>query len=177
MTVILRKDRPNRMAAACHLPEFASSRSLWKTKPLDETPAPDCDVAIRLRVAIADDCKDAADSLAMLVRLWGYEAEVAYGGAQALQMIGAYDPDVVVLDIGMKKVNGWQVARQLRRLSRFEQTLLIALTGYADNVHRLISFAAGFDYVFTKPCDPEALHNLLLFDQVRLRGIGTQPRL
>jgi len=72
-------------------------------------------------------------------------------------------------------VTGWQVARHLRRLSRFERTLLIAITGYADKVHRLISLAAGFDYVFAKPCEPETLHTL--FGQVRLRGAGSLARL
>jgi CheY-like chemotaxis protein len=177
MTVILSKGHPNRMAEACHLPEFASDRSLWKTKPLDESPAPYCDVAGPLRVAIADDCKDGADSLAELFKLWGHEAKVAYGGAEALQMIRAYGPDVVVLDIAMPKVTGWQVARHLRRLSRFERTLLIAITGYADKVHRLISLAAGFDYVFAKPCEPETLHSLMSLDKVRLRGAGSLARL
>jgi CheY-like chemotaxis protein len=131
-----------------------------------------------LRVAIADDCTDGANSMAMLVRLWGFEPKVAYGGAEALQMIMANDPDVVVLDIGMPKVTGWTVARQLRRLPRFEHTLLIALTGYADEVHRRTSLAAGFDYFFVKPCEPQDLKNvLLLFHQVRPGGAGVMAHL
>jgi CheY-like chemotaxis protein len=159
-------------------PAFRSrlAGSLLETPP--NGVAIDSDHQRPLRVAIADDCTDGADSLAMLVRLWGYEAEVAYGGAEALQMIRAYEPDVVVLDIGMPKVTGWTVARQLRRLPRFEHILLIALTGYADEVHRKTSLAAGFDYFFVKPCDPQALKNaLLLFHLVRPAGAGVMAHL
>jgi CheY-like chemotaxis protein len=173
MTVILRKDHPNRMAASCHHPDFASNRSLWKTKPLDETPAPDCDVAKSLRVAVVDDSKDGADIMAMVIRLWGYQAEVAYGGAEALPMIQKYEPDVVLMDIAMPKVTGLTVARRLRRLLQFEHTLLIAITGYCDEIHRKLSLDAGFDYFLTKPCEPEDLKKALwLYHQVRFGNAG-----
>jgi CheY-like chemotaxis protein len=152
-------------------PAFRSRlvESLLETPP--NGVAADSDRPRSLRVAIADDCTDGANIMAMLVRLWGYEAEVAYGGAEALHMIMAYDPGVVVLDIGMPMVTGWTVARQLRRLPRFEHTLIIAITGHADEVHRRTSLAAGFDYFFAKPCEPQDLKNaLLLFHQVRPDG-------
>src|SRR5258708_14692660 len=91
------------LAVGSYEPAFRSRLvgSLLETPP--NGVATDSNRPRSLRVAIADDCTDGANSMAMLVRLWGYEAEVAYGGAEALQMIRAYEPDLVVFDIGIPK--------------------------------------------------------------------------
>lgn len=173
MTVMSKMVYPNRMAKACRLPDYGPITTRWETEPIEKHPAPARNESRSLRVAIADDCRDGADSLAMVVRLWGHETQVAYGGAQALLMIKAYDPDVVFMDIAMPKVTGLDVAHEIRALPRFEHTMLIALTGYVDEVHRRLILAAGFDYFFAKPCEPQELKNTLLScHQVRPRGVG-----
>ena len=82
-----------------------------------------------LRVLVADDNRDAADSMSLLVKMWGHEVRQTYDGAAALEMAAAYRPDVLLLDISMPKMDGCQLAKQLRRQTRFTETLLIAITG------------------------------------------------
>src|SRR5687767_10339759 len=79
-----------------------------------------------LRVLVADDCRDGADSLAMLVKIWGNEVWVSYDGAAALEMASACQADVLVLDIAMPRMDGYRVAREIRRHARFDDTLLVA---------------------------------------------------
>jgi CheY-like chemotaxis protein len=121
-----------------------------------------------LRVLIVDDYRDAADSLAILVNLWGHDGRVAYGGEAALEMAWAYQPDVLLLDLAMPRMDGYQVARQLRRESRFKATLLVATTGYADGAHYLLGMKAGFDRYLGKPIEPTIVEDLLLREQQRL---------
>jgi CheY-like chemotaxis protein len=120
-----------------------------------------------LRVLIVDDNRDAADSLSMLVNLWEHDGRVAYDGAAALEMASVCRPDVVLLDLAMPRMDGCQVAWQLRRQSRFKRTLLIALTGYTDHVHRRLCDEAGFDHYLIKPIDLSSLETLLLRERDR----------
>jgi CheY-like chemotaxis protein len=128
-----------------------------------------------LRVLVADDYKDAADSLSMLVKIWGHDVRVAYDGAQALEMTLVHQPDVLLLDMGMPKIDGCELTQELRRQDRFKDTLLIALTGYADAAHRLLCAKAGFDLCLVKPVEPSTLETLLLLEQHRLTFAG-EPR-
>jgi CheY-like chemotaxis protein len=120
-----------------------------------------------LRVLIADDNRDAANSMASLVNMWHHDGRVAYDGAAALEMASVCRPDVLLLDLAMPKMAGWQVARQLRRQSRFKRTLLIAITGYTDHVHRRLCDEAGFDHYLIKPIDLSRLQTLLLRERGR----------
>jgi CheY-like chemotaxis protein len=120
-----------------------------------------------LRVLIADDNRDAADSMAMLVNLWKHESQAVYDGAAALEMASVCQPDVLLLDLAMPKMDGCQVAWQLRRQSRFKDTLVIAITGYADNAHRRLCDEAGFDHYLIKPIDLSSLETLLLRERDR----------
>jgi PAS domain S-box-containing protein len=113
------------------------------------------------RLLVVDDNKDAADSLAMLLRLRGHEVRVAYDGSAALQLVKGYRPDLVFLDIGMPDVDGWEVARRLRRQPGLENVRLAALTGYGQEEDRRLSREAGIDHHLVKPVDPEALAALL----------------
>jgi CheY-like chemotaxis protein len=120
------------------------------------------DAARKLRVLVVDDNRDCADSLSMLVNLWGNEVQTAYDGAAALAMTGgASTPDVVLLDLAMPEMDGCQMARQLRQQSRFTHTLLIAVTGWTDQAHRLLCDEAGFDHYLLKPIEVADLENLL----------------
>jgi CheY-like chemotaxis protein len=126
-----------------------------------------------LRVLVVDDNTDAADSLGLLVRLWGHDARVAYDGAGVLETAAAYRPDAILLDIGLPRVDGYSLARQLRQRPDLGGIRLIAVTGYADPEHRARSTEAGFDHYLVKPVDPAELEALLR----TLRPAAAEPDL
>jgi CheY-like chemotaxis protein len=113
------------------------------------------------RVLIADDNKDAADSLAMLLEIEGHEVRVAHGGHAALALAQAFRPDIALVDIGMPELNGYEVAAALRREPWGRAIQLIALTGWGQESDRRHSKAAGFDRHLTKPIDMGALSAVL----------------
>lgn len=104
---------------------------------------------------------DAAESLAMLLRLDGHEVRVAHDGPGALAAAEADAPDLVFLDIGMPVMNGFDVARRLRQRPGPERMLLVAMTGWGQEEDRRRSREAGFDHHLVKPAEPEVLHQLL----------------
>jgi CheY-like chemotaxis protein len=119
----------------------------------------------RLRILVVDDSRDAADSLALLLRLWGFEPAVAYDGPSALALARAEAPAAALLDIAMPRMDGCEVARQLRKLPGPKRAFIIALTGHGgeDVVRRC--YEAGIDLHFIKPYDMvelwRALHTAL----------------
>jgi two-component system, chemotaxis family, CheB/CheR fusion protein len=112
-------------------------------------------------VLIVDDCHDAADSLALLLKRWGYQTEVAYDGPSALAAALAQPPAVALLDIVMPVMDGYEVARRLRGRPQAAKVLLIALTGYGREEEVRRCSEAGFDLHLLKPCDPEELRRVL----------------
>ncbi len=114
-----------------------------------------------LRVLIVDDNRDAADSLAMLLRITGNETRTAYDGPEALQVASEFRPDAVLLDIGLPKMDGHEVAQQIRREPWGQRICLIAVTGWSDETDREKSRAAGFDHHLVKPLDTAHLAQLL----------------
>jgi PAS domain S-box-containing protein len=119
--------------------------------------AGDDGVGNQKRVLIADDNHDAAESLALLLTMHGYDVFVATDGMQALDTVMSFEPDVVLLDIGMPRMNGYDVARELRARSKGPDLRLIALTGWGQSDDRQRAFDAGFDAHLTKPPDIESL--------------------
>ena len=115
----------------------------------------------RRRVLIADDNRDAAESLAILLQMDGHDVSIAQDGAEALAMFARQRPDAVVLDIGMPGLNGYEVARRMRRQTNGTPLLLIAATGWGQPADKALAFAAGFDHHFTKPLEPAAISRLL----------------
>jgi len=115
----------------------------------------------RRRLLIVDDNRDAAESLATLLRLLGADAHAVYSGAEALEELKKYDADAVVLDIGMPDMNGLEVARRIRGSAEHRRLVLIALTGWGQEEDRRRSQSAGFDYHLIKPTDLRALEELL----------------
>jgi hypothetical protein len=113
------------------------------------------------RVLVVDDNIDAAESVAMILRLDGHQVRLAHDGAEALRAAEQFEPDVVVLDIGLPGMNGYEVAERLRRQARSRKPVLVALTGYAQESDRQRAAAAGFDHHLTKPVEPVALQDLL----------------
>lgn len=113
------------------------------------------------RVLIADDNADAAESLAMLLQLAGHEVRVAHLGRAALAQAQLFRPQVVLLDIGMPDLSGYDVAQQLRREPWTQGLLLIALTGWGQEADRRQALEAGFDHHLCKPVDPDQLIRLI----------------
>ena len=114
-----------------------------------------------VRVLVVDDSPDNVESMALLLRLYGHEAEVALGGPAALRAAQAQQPDAVLLDISMPGLDGYQVARQLRAMFRDKRLLLVALTALGSEEDRRRSEEAGFDLHLVKPADPLAVEHLL----------------
>ncbi len=121
-----------------------------------------------LRVLVVDDNHDCADSLARLLQMWGNEVQTAYDGAAALKMAVVRQPDVVLLDLTMPEMDGYEVVRQLRQQTAFADTLLIAVTGWTDEVHLQRCGEAGFDRYLIKPIDLAPLEILLFRERRRL---------
>jgi CheY-like chemotaxis protein len=109
-----------------------------------------------LRVLIADDNEDAADMLAQLVRMRGYEVAVAHDGLEAISSAASFMPDVALLDIGMPELDGHQVAAELRK-ERGADVTLVAITGWGDDADKQRASSAGFDHHLTKPIDLDGL--------------------
>ncbi|HEY6822069.1 MAG TPA: PAS domain-containing protein [Burkholderiales bacterium] len=142
------------------LPIAPRSPALSRGGPAE---APDAGAASRapgVKILVADDNKDAADSLSRLLQLSGHRVSVAYDGASALELADAFTPRVAVLDIGMPGINGYEVARDFR--ARYgEGVMLIALTGWGQEADRQRSREAGFDHHLTKPVEPAQLEALI----------------
>ncbi len=114
------------------------------------------------RVLVVDDNRDAAASMGMLLKFLGTDVEVANDGIAALSAITSYRPDVVLLDIGMPGMDGFEVARRIRENRSFDNIVLIALTGWGQTEDRNRTQAAGFDHHLVKPADITALQSLLV---------------
>jgi PAS domain S-box-containing protein len=113
------------------------------------------------RLLVVDDNKDAADSLAMLLRLQRHEVRVAYSGMAALEMTKTYTPDVVFLDIGMPGMDGYEAGRRIREQPGLGKIVLAALTGWGQQEDRRRTAEAGFDHHLVKPPEPHILEWLL----------------
>jgi two-component system CheB/CheR fusion protein len=112
-------------------------------------------------VLVVDDNVDAAESLALWLRLQGHEVWVAHEGASALEMAQRFHPQVVLLDIGMPGMNGYEVAQRLRQQPDLVPLQLVAMTGYGQDEDRRRAREAGFDHHLVKPVDPQAVQSLV----------------
>ncbi|WP_139144746.1 response regulator, partial [Janthinobacterium sp. HH100] len=113
------------------------------------------------RVLVVDDNVDAAETLAAVLDMMGHATHVAHDGAQALAVAPQFLPDVIFLDIGLPGMNGYEVARALRRIPAGAKVVLVALTGWGAENDRSQSSAAGFDHHLTKPANLLAIGELL----------------
>jgi PAS domain S-box-containing protein len=113
------------------------------------------------KILVVDDNVDAADTLALLLQLEGHEAEAVYESNQALEKAGTFKPQVVLLDIGLPGMNGYQLAERLRSMPELNDTRLIALTGYGKSEDYERTKAAGFDDHLVKPVDAATLKQAL----------------
>ena len=114
----------------------------------------------RLKILVVDDNRDAAASLAMLMELIGHEVKVVYDGESAVRLADEFRPQMVLLDLGMPNVNGYEACRRIRNNAWGAEMTLIAVTGWGQEEDRRRSAAAGFDGHLVKPVSPEALEQL-----------------
>jgi CheY-like chemotaxis protein len=112
-------------------------------------------------VLVADDNVDAATSLALLLQIEGHEVAVVYDGAEAVDQVPHFRPDLVILDIGMPKMDGLEAARRIRATSEGKNLVLVAVTGWGQPADRERTRAAGFDAHLVKPVEGGALQALL----------------
>ena len=128
--------------------------------PDSESPTPPEATASR-RILVVDDNRDSATSLAMLLKLSGNDTRVAHDGLEAVEAAAPFRPDVVLLDIGLPKLNGYQAAVKIREQPWGKSMLLVALTGWGQDDDRKKSQEAGFNRHMVKPVDHVALTKLL----------------
>jgi len=114
------------------------------------------------RILVADDNREAAESLAALLSLSGYRASAVFSGAQALELATQERPNAILLDIGMPGMSGYEVARRIRLEAWGRAALLIAITGWGQEEDKLQAQAAGFNAHLTKPVDPRVIERMLI---------------
>ncbi len=147
------------------------------TLPLAEVEAPraasDAGPAIkadvRLRILVVDDNEDAAASLTRMLELMGHEVHIAFDGVECIREAGRFHPEIVFLDIGMPRLNGYDTAKRLRGEPGSREILLVAVTGWGQDEDRRRAREAGFDHHLVKPVDFDALSAILAAYSARRR--------
>lgn len=125
---------------------------------MEDNSDPDASSQFRQRkILVVDDNVDGADSLAMLLEFMDYQVRTAYDGLQAVKLAENWQPDLVILDINMPVMNGYQAARQLRSMKQTPRVVLVALTAQTSLLDRASAKAAGFDVHLSKPVESERL--------------------
>ncbi len=119
------------------------------------------------RVLVVDDNRDAAESLSQLLKMKGHDVRAVFDGPTALDAARSFHPDVILLDIGLPRMDGYEVARRLRDQPELSHTCLVALTGYGRDEDRRRSEQAGFDFHLVKPVEPTVLQEMLVHSAPR----------
>lgn len=117
------------------------------------------------RILVVDDNRDAATSMATMLELMGHKTRTAHDGLEAIDAAEAFRPDIILLDIGMPKLNGYEAAEKIRQKGWARNVLLVALTGWGQAEDRRLSREAGFDFHLVKPVELAALQKLLVADR------------
>lgn len=126
--------------------------------------APQANVISR-RVLVVDDNADSAEATALLLTLKGHSVETAHDGEEALAAAERFQPEAILLDLGMPKLDGFEVCRRIRQRPWGVGVLMVAQTGWGQPQDRARAIEAGFDAHMTKPIDPEALQELLIAEE------------
>jgi len=116
---------------------------------------------VKRRVLVVDDNHDSADMMAALLNAWGHDVRTEYDGHSAIAAASQFRPEVVLLDIGLPGMNGYDVAMQLRNSAQLQSPVLVAVTGYGQDDDRQRVHEAGFDHHLIKPVDPAALEKII----------------
>jgi signal transduction histidine kinase len=143
------------------LPALPVQSLAFTVEPTGDVAAKAAQTDQQLRILVVDDNHDSAISMTLLLELQGHEVHVAHAGQTALTIAIEKRPDVILLDIGMPGMNGYEVARQLRAQKTFSDTLLVAITGYGRVSDVMQTQSAGFDHHLVKPVDYDKLQAVL----------------
>jgi CheY-like chemotaxis protein len=138
------------------LPVLAATRASPLTSFDQDSPD-----KLHCRLVVVDDNKDSAESLATMLEAKGAQVKTAYDGVEAVEAAAEFQPDAVLLDIGMPRLNGYDAARQIRARPGGQQVVLIAMTGWGQEEDKRRAREAGFDHHFVKPVNPIGLVELL----------------
>jgi PAS domain S-box-containing protein len=149
------------------VPAPASPAARWESPVESPAPVP------KRRILVVDDNRDSTASLSMLLQLQGHEVTMAYDGLQAVELCEKVRPDVVLLDIGMPRLNGYDACRRIRAQPWGRDIVVIAQTGWGQEEDRARTAAAGFDAHLTKPIEPASLYSLITMP----RGTGQRAPL
>jgi CheY-like chemotaxis protein/two-component sensor histidine kinase len=132
-----------------------------QAQPARAEPQPAGAEKVNRRIIVADDNADYAESTAIILRMEGHEVHSAYDGMQTVELCEALRPEVVLLDIGLPKLNGYEAARRIRAMDGMDRALLVAISGWGQRRDRELAQAAGFDQHLVKPVDPDVLLQLI----------------
>lgn len=141
--------------------EFVVRLPILDEKSMPTTPTVESTRTTSHRILVVDDNRDAATSLAMLLDLTGHETQVAHDGLEAVETAPTFRPEVMLLDIGLPKLNGYEACRRIREQPWGKEIVLVALTGWGQEEDRRLSKEAGFDHHMVKPLDFAALTEIL----------------
>jgi CheY-like chemotaxis protein len=143
--------------------EFLVHLPMTAAAPAKRAPAPEMrsDMSVSRRVLIADDNHDAAVSLSMLLQSLGHDTRVVHDGIEALEEAELFRPEVVLLDIGMPRLNGYETARRMRSRAWAANTQIVAVTGWGQETDRHRAREAGFHRHLVKPADLDALIDIM----------------
>ncbi|WP_084267869.1 hybrid sensor histidine kinase/response regulator [Azohydromonas lata] len=139
-----------RLPLAAKTPDEAAAQTLQEVEP-----------TLRRRVLVADDNSDVAQSMGTLLQLLGHEVHVVYGGEQAVEAVQQMSPEIVLLDLGMPRMDGIAAAQRIRALPSASSVTLVAVTGWGQEGDRCATRAAGFDHHLVKPIRLEALRQIM----------------
>jgi CheY-like chemotaxis protein len=148
----------NSARAGYGLPLARVSGALAMSPGSAKSPTPD---EISRRILVIDDHADASETMALLLRAVGHQVLVAADGVSALTQAPSFRPDVILLDIGLPGMSGFEVAKRLRTVAETQSTVLVAISGYGTDQDRRRALAAGIDHYFTKPVGLETLRDFL----------------
>ena len=121
---------------------------------------------------MVDDYHDSAESMERLLALWGHEVQVAYDGPTALRAALDFAPDLVLLDIGLPQMDGYEVGRRMQTDLELQSVVRVAMTGYGQDEDRRRSAEAGFSHHLVKPVDPDTLRQIVAASPARNREAG-----
>jgi len=142
--------------------EFSVMLPIAQGVQAEECARPEAQAHSRRRILVVDDNRDGADTLARVLTMMGYETRAAYDGVEAVEVAETYRPDVVLLDLGLPKLNGFETCQRLRERAWCKDVTIIAVTGWGQEQVRRNTQEAGFDHHMVKPVDPTALMKLLV---------------
>jgi CheY-like chemotaxis protein len=125
------------------------------------TQPPEAGASVSRRVLVVDDNVDSAEAMALLLRLQGHVVEIAHDGEEALAAAERFRPEAMLLDLGMPKLNGFEVCQRIRQSPWGAGVLMVAQTGWGQAQDRARTIEAGFDAHLTKPIDPAAVQDML----------------